>query len=295
MALSFFLLQLLAIILPILFGKNIEGIFQCLLLWSMLKFGWLLVLLKRAFWKEKSKPAPLVFKFSNLLNFQLQKKISWLLLPLSLHMLLGGGMEYIDGFIVTSHFEEKSAFAVFRYGARELPLVTILSSALAATLIPLSIENQSLAIQKMKQEVSKLSQWLYPLTFILIFISPYLFPLVYNADFVESARVFNIYLLLISSRLLLPQVIIYSKQHNFVLVASAVIEISVNLGLSLLLVKKYGLEGIAFATVLAYLVNKLILIAYNYFQFGISLSHYLNIKNYLFYNAVLVGVYVLTY
>ena len=217
------------------------------------------------------------------------------MLPLSLHMLLGGGMEYIDGFIVTSHFREENAFAIFRYGARELPIVTILSSALIATLIPLSIENQAFAIQKIKREVNKLSHWLYPLTFILIFISPYLFPLVYNADFAESARIFNIYLLLISSRLLLPQVIIYSKQHNFILVGSAAIEILINLGLSLLLVKEYGLEGIAFATVIAYLVNKLILITYNYFQFGIEPSSYLDIKNYLFYNMALAAVFILVY
>ena len=70
-----FLLQLLAIILPILFRRGMEGIFQCLLLWSMLKFGYLFFLLKKAFLEEKQRSIH-IFKFSSLFNFQLQKKNS---------------------------------------------------------------------------------------------------------------------------------------------------------------------------------------------------------------------------
>ena len=117
--------------------------------------------------------------------------------------------------------------------------------------------------------------------------SPYLFPLVYSEKFALSARVFNVYLLIISSRLLLPQVIILAKQHNYILVGSAILEVIINLGLSLYLVQDFGLEGIAFATVIAYLVNKIILIGYNSFALNIPLSDYLNIKRFLFFNFLL--------
>jgi len=204
-----------------------------------------------------------------------------------LHMLIGGGMEYVDGFIVTSHFEDTGMFAIFRYGAKELPLVTILTAALTATLIPLAVENQQLAIAKIKAEVHQLSRWLFPLTVILMLLSPYLFRLVYTDKFAESAQVFNVYLLIISSRLLLPQVIIYAQQHNFVLVWSAIIEVLVNLGLSLYLVQTHGLAGIAFATVIAYLLNKIILIGYVHFKFQIPLTDYLPVKSYFFYTIFL--------
>ncbi|MFK7979364.1 MAG: hypothetical protein AB8G86_05250 [Saprospiraceae bacterium] len=272
--------QLLVIIIPLVFNWGLSGIFQGLLLWSILKFIWLLNVL----FSPKRNAANT--KVS--LNWLQLKNLLLLMLPLSLHMLIGGGMEYVDGFIVTSHFEDTGMFAVFRYGARELPLVTILTAALTATLIPLAVENQPLAITKIKAEVHKLSRWLFPVTVLLILLSPYLFPLVYTDKFAESAQVFNVYLLIISSRLLLPQVIIYAQQHNFVLVWSAIIEVLINVGLSLYLVEIHGLVGIAFATVIAYLVNKIILIAYVHFTFKIPLTDYLPLKSYIFYNVFLI-------
>ena len=267
-------LLLIAICLPLYLGFGIEGLFIGLVMWSILKFLWLLRLLLRY----------AIFS----LDWVLQKKFLWLIFPLCLHALLGGGMEYIDGFIVTHHFEEEKMFALFRYGARELPLVSILVAALVATLIPIAVENEVLATNQIKVKVQQLSKWLYPITILLMLCSPYLFPLVYNEDFALSAKVFNIYLLVISSRLLLPQVFIHSRQHNYILVFSAIIELIVNLSLSLYLVPSYGLEGIAFATVVAYMLNKVLLIGYTQYQLGIPLGDYLDIKSYLLYNLILI-------
>ena len=294
-----FATQLLVIIIPFFFNWGIRGVFQGLLGWSILKFAWLIELLLNP--TSSSNNTSLAFPDSyrdgntspTKLNWPQQKSILLLMLPLSLHMLIGGGMEYVDGLIVTSHFVDTGQFAIFRYGARELPLVTILTAALTATLIPLAVENQALAITKIKREVNKLAKWLFPVTMVLMVLSPYLFPLVYTEKFVDAAKVFNVYLLIISSRLLLPQVFIYAQQHNFVLVWSAIIEVIINLGLSLYLVADYGLEGIAFATVIAYLVNKLILITYTHFVFRIPLTHYLNVKKYLFYNVLLIASFLL--
>jgi len=270
-------LQLCAVLIPISVGLGIAGIFKGLVLWSIFKFAWLIgLLIKYA-----------AFSF----DWLLQKQFLALLLPLGLHALLGGGMEYIDGFIVTSHFENEKVFALFRYGARELPLVSILVAALVATLIPLAVEKEQVAISTIKKEIKKLSLWLYPLTILLMLLSPFLYPLVYNEDFTLSAKVFNIYLLVISSRVLLPQVLIYSRKHNYILVLSAIIELLVNLSLSLYLVRDYGLEGIAFATVIAYLVNKILLISYNYYQFGIPITDYLDLKSYIIFNILLFVIF----
>lgn len=273
-------LQILSVLLPLSFGLGVAGIFQFMLGWSMFKFLWLIFLLyslKRSVKKESY----------SCFNFKKLQKIGWLMFPLSLHTLIGGGMQYVDGFIVSSYFEEQGIFAIFRYGARELPLVSILVAALVATYIPKVVGDKKTSIVQMKKEVNKLAIWMFPLTYCLMLLSPLLFPIVYNADFSQSAHIFNIYLLIISSRLLLPQVLIYAHQRNFILVVSAIIEVIVNLILSLYLVKDYGLEGIAFATVIAYLVNKVILIIFNYFQLGVSLSTYINLKTYVFCNLLL--------
>ena len=274
-------LQLVAIVFPISTGMGLEGVFQGLVLWSLLKFFWLWYLL---------------YQYGSFeLDTSLQKKVLLIMLPLSLHALLGGGMEYVDGFIVSSHFKEEKMFALFRYGARELPIVSILVSALVATMIPLAVEKESQAISNIKKKIRQLSNWLYPITIFLMLLSPFLFPFVYNEEFSLSSKVFNIYLLVISSRILLPQVLIYSRQHNYALVTSAIIELIINLSLSLYWVQLYGLEGIAFATLVAYMVNKILLMGYVHFSMGLPISQYLHIKNYILWNFILVGVFILTY
>ena len=250
-------------------------------MWSLFKFIWLWYLL---------------YKYGAFtLDVSLQKKILVIMLPLSLHALLGGGMEYVDGFIVSSHFEEERMFALFRYGARELPIVSILVAALVATMIPLAVEKEAQAIATIKKKINQLSNWLYPITLVLMMLSPMLFPFVYNEEFSLSAKVFNIYLLVISSRVLLPQILIYSRQHTYVLVISAIIELMINLSLSLYWVQIYGLEGIAFATVVAYMVNKILLMGYVHFQMRIPVSRYLHLKSYVFWNLLLIAVFLWTY
>lgn len=265
-------LQLVGVGIPIWLGWGIQGVFLCLVGWSIVKMCWLLLLLKKY---GEAKPDQLILH-----------KILLFMIPLSLHMLLGSGMEYVDGFLVASYFEEKQ-FAIFRYGARELPFVSLLIGALAATMIPIAVEKETEALHTIKQQIKKLSYWMYPLTIILMLASPYLFPLVYNKDFAASSLIFNIYLLIISSRILLPQVLLYSRQHTHILVYSAILELFLNLGLSLWLLQYYGLAGIAFATVIAYLFNKILLMVYVRKQMNIKVGAYLNWKVYLAFNSLL--------
>ena len=280
-----FFLRLCVVLIPLSLGCSLEWIFLSLVGWSVFKICWLGYLIKKSF-------GNLLRKLADWGQWQL---ILYSVLPLSLHGLLGGGMEYVDGWIVSSYFSEVEQFAIFRYGARELPLVTILTAALVATLIPKMVENQELSLQEMRQSIDRLSDWLFPVSIVLVGISPYLFPVVYNEDFRESATVFNIYLLIISSRILLPQVIIYAHQHNSVLVYSAIVELVVNLFLSIYFVRRFGLPGIAFATVIAYWINKIILIMYNYRTFNIPFTAYLSIKKYLIYNFLLLLAFYYAY
>jgi O-antigen/teichoic acid export membrane protein len=126
-------------------------------------------------------------------------------------------------------------------------------------------------------------------------ISPWLFPLVYNADFLEAAWVFNWYLLILTSRILLPQIVVISQGKNYVLVVSAIIETVINVGLSVWWVQIWGLQGIAAASVIAYMVNKVNLILYNQFQLGISWRSYTNVRVYLLYSIFLVLCFGFTY
>lgn len=273
-----FSLQIIVVMLPLWFGFTLRETFLGLVILGVGKFIWSLFL---------------VAKFGDLkTDFTLLKTYLILAFPLILHVLIGSSVEYVDGLIVTSHFED-GTFAIFRYGAKELPLTLLLIGAIVMALIPQVSEDLKSGLQQIKIETQKLSKWLFPLSAFLILVSPYLFPLVFNPEFAESAEVFNVYLLIISSRILLPQVVLIAHKKNYFLVLSAIIETVLNISLSLILVKNYGLVGIAFATVIAYLINKLILIYFNWKILKIAPNRYIDFGSWLIYNSLLFGTFLI--
>lgn len=268
--------SILAISLPIYLGYTLLLSFQCLLILGMLKFIWLVILVIR-FGKWKG-------------DWSLLQPYLILSLPLILNMMVSGGAEYIDGVIVQRYFDEAS-FAVFRYGAKELPLSLALATALGAALIPLISSDLKAGLAELKKRSSRLMHMLFGISIVLMLSSPYLFPVVFNPEFAGSALIFNVYLLILSSRLLFPQTILISLKYTQVILGISVLELFLNVGLSLLFVQSMGLVGIAWATVLAYLLDKFLLCIYLYRKEGISISSYLNWRLYLVYSVGLFASY----
>ena len=272
-------LQLVAVVVPILLGAGLEGVFTSLVIWAGLKYAWLLVL---------------VFRYGKWsLDLSRLGRFAWLMLPLTLHILVGNSVEYTDGLIVANFFADERQFAIFRFGARELPLTVLLVGGIVTGLIPEAAKNLETGMREVRERTARLAHWLFPLSAVLMILSPFAFPLIYNDDFSVSAKVFNIYLLILISRILLPQVLVISQQRNFMLVISALIETAINIGLSLWWVRLWGLEGIAMASVVAFLVNKFNLIAYNYWILGAQVSKYVPLRLWGLYSLGLTTVYVL--
>lgn len=270
-------LQLIAVLAPVYLGFGIEAAFIGLAAWALLKWIWLLVLtIKFGRWEW---------------NPSVLKPYAWTMLPLTLHVLVGNSVEYADGLIVAGYFEDERQFALFRFGARELPLTMLLVGGIVTGIIPIAARNLHEGMSEIRRRTGALMNWLFPLSAALMALSPLLFPLIYNADFAVSARVFNIYLLILSSRILLPQVAIISRRRNFVLVGSAIVETVLNIGLSLWWVRIWGLEGIAMASVVAFLVNKLNLVAFNFYALQLSPADYIPLKRWLLYTGGLTAVY----
>jgi len=71
------------------------------------------------------------------------------------------------------------------------------------------------------------------------------------------------------------------------------IEIVCNVALSLYLVNDYGLVGVAVATAVVFVLEKLLLVLYNYFSLRIRPNEYIPVTLYLVYSAVLIGIFVL--
>jgi O-antigen/teichoic acid export membrane protein len=275
---SFFLMFLLVILPPVL-GFGMEYSLIGLVLSAVFRFIWLLVLLFR-----NSSPIPDFVLIRNQLKYAA---------PLVFSMFLSGSAQYIDGFIITSYFDD-ATFAVYRFGAREFPLVLLLANAFSSSMLPGFADRSVLKInlEKIRQNSQKLGFWLFPLSGLLMLLSHWAFPVIFNVNFTGSATIFNIYLLLIVSRLLFPQTILIGQQKSGAIMWASVIEIIANVALSLWFVQFWGIVGVAWGTVCAYILEKLVLMAFVRRNCGLKISEYLNMKQHLLYSVLLSVVFV---
>ncbi len=270
-----FLVHVALITAAVFTSEAIETVLYGLLIIGAVKFGCLMyLLLKHA-----------AFHFS----FQQQKQLGGSGIPLALSYLLSGSAEVIDSFLV-KHFYSENEFAIYRYGAREFPIVLLMANAFSSAAIPKVAANLDEGLALIKENSLKLFNSFFPLTLLLMFSSKYLFQYVFNVDFVQSAAIFNIYLLLIISRLLFPQTVLNGLGKNNFLVVSAFLETVLNVGLSLILMNKMGITGIAFATVIANLFDKLLLVGYLKYKLKIEPERYILVSQYIFYSGLLLIV-----
>jgi O-antigen/teichoic acid export membrane protein len=207
--------------------------------------------------------------------------------PLIGATLLSGSAEYLDGFIVSKYFDE-STFAVYRYGAKEFPLVILLANAFSNGMVPKVVQlGVKEAASIIKKESLKLMHLFFPLSIGLMLLSGELYPKLFNSEFIGSAAVFNVYLLLVVSRLVFPQTLLIGLKKTKTIMAVAGLEIAVNFGLSLLFVQQFGLVGIAFATVIASLLDKLVLMLFLKSSVGVSPNTYWPWKWHLGYSMLI--------
>jgi len=194
--------------------------------------------------------------------------------------------------IIAGYFDQ-STLAIFRYGARELPLVALLAHALSNGIIPVFTEKGLHGgLKQLKARSVSIANWLFPLTFGLMLVSYLLFPLLYAERFFASAGVFNVYLLLIITRLLFPQTILLAYKKTTVLMLASGFELLVNVGLSLIFVQLFGLMGVAYATLAAYLMERIILVVYVRVILGIRVSQYTMIRKHLLWSGILIIAFI---
>jgi len=274
-----FAVQFALVVLPAVLGYGITMALKGLVISSVLRYIWLWIILisnqeirySHSFVKEHLKLGG----------------------PLILATFLSGSAQFVDGFIVTSYFDE-GTFAVFRYGARELPLAMLLANALSNAMLPDFANQDQLKqnLQKLKVSVTRLMHFLFPLTALLLLITHPVFPVIFNPKFAESATIFNIYLLIIISRLLLPQTVLNGLQISKPIMIAALLELTLNVALSLIFVRFFGIAGIAFATFIAYLFEKVYLSVMVKNKLNVGISEYIPVKIYSIYSVVILVVFI---
>lgn len=273
-------LQLVAALLPVLLGYNVIWSLRGLVIVAAIRNIWLLTLIYN--YAEMKISIPYI------------KEILIFAAPLIVSTLVSGSSQYIDGLVISTHYEA-DGFAIFRYGAKELPFVVMLAAGLSSAM--LTEFNNKLQIKEtlanIKKKSLRIMHSMYPFTIVMLLFAKPIFKAVFSPEFTRSSDVFVVYLLAIVSRLLFPHTLLIGLKKVKPLMIISIIEVLLNIFFSVWFVKIYGIVGVALATVLAYLLSKAIMIAYNYYKLGIHPSEYIPLKWYTFYSFMLGLVFVL--
>ena len=276
-----FTLQLVLIIVPVLAGKGLIWSIYGLLAITAIRWVWLIILLRRY----------AVIKIS----VEFLKEHLYLGFPLIITSLISGSSQYIDGIIISSYYQDPGIFAVFRYGAKEFPLVLMLATGLSNAMLPefSTRERMRESLAKIKMKSERLMHFLFPSSMFIMLIARWLYPRMFNPDYVRSADIFLVYVLLAIPRLVFPQTILIGRKKTHITLLSAALELAINIPLSLYLIPIYGIVGVAVATFIVYTLEKIFLIGYVWKKMKIKPSEYIPIAPYLIYSTLLGILFVL--
>jgi hypothetical protein len=273
-----FTAQLIFIILPIIFGKDIIWSIWGLLVVTGGRWIWLLILLRR--YTEMR------------ISIEFMKEHLYLGTPLILTSLISGSAQYTDGVIISAVYRDPAMFAWFRYGAKEFPLVLMLANGLSNAMLPefSTRERMKESLAKIRVKSKRLMHILFPVAIVVMLGTRWLYPRMFNPGFQKSADIFLVYSLLIVPRLVFPQTIIVGRKKTHISLISAILELAFNIPLSLFMIKwGYGLVGVALSTFIVYSIGKVFLIGYLWIRMKIKPSEYIPVRIFLFY-TMLIGI-----
>lgn len=271
-------LQVLLVIGPLLIDINIEYSVYGLIAISAIRIIWLIIL---------------IYKNSALtINKEFLKEHTKQGFPLALKYLISSSGTYIDQAIITTHFDP-ATFAIYRFGAREIPLITLMTVGLSNSMLAEFGDKTKLlsTLKEIKQKSLQLMHLLFPLAILTILLSKPLFPIIFSPEFAESANILMIYALIITSRAIFPQTVTMGLQRNGIALLASIVEMVLNIALSLLLLIPFGIEGVAMATVIVYLMEKVFLAYYNQVKLGIPFQVYTPVRPFVIYSVATIAVY----
>lgn len=275
-----FIGQILCIIIPIWLGFGLKGIFISIVLYAGIKFIYLLTIV------------PGLYQFH--LEINRYWKVILAATPFIGYYIISGSYSLIDGWIVQYHYADQSVFAVYKFGARDLPILTTLAFTLGTGLVSYVSGNLKSGLKEIKLRSAKLMHIVFPITGLLMLTSYWIFPNLLNASFAESAKIFNVYLLLMLARLVYPQTILSGLGYSKFLFKNACLELLVNGIMSILLFQFVGLVGIALGTVIANVFEKLNSAYYLYKKERIGVKLYIPTGIYSIYSVALIILFVLS-
>lgn len=274
--------QLILVITPILLGKDIIWSIYGLLIITLARWIWLLILLRR---------------YSKIeVSWKFMKEHLYLGAPLILTTLISGSAQYIDGVIISAVYRDPALFAWFRYGAKEFPLALLLANGLSNAMLPEFSTRTKMkeSLEKIKLKSKKLMHLLFPITMVLLLFTRWFYPRIFSPEFHKSAGVFLVYTMLIIPRLVFPQTILIGRKKTRITLIAAILEIGINIPLSLLMIKwGYGIVGVALTTLIVYFIEKIFLAGYLWIKMKIKPTEYIPLRVWVIYSLLTTVVFIL--
>ncbi len=273
---------LLAVAIPLLSGSGLKGIVVSLALFGALKHLALWIYLySKAQWHWRGAFA---------------RQWIWLGLPLMAYSAMGGFHLLFDNWLVGFHFgEDARPFAYYRYGARELPFTVALTTALGTALLPVTSANMGEGLAAIRKRSLRLFHLLFPLSIALMLSSYWWFPWIFTDAFLPSVPVFNLFLLILTSRVLLSRTILMALHDNRIILWISLLELGVNVATSVFFLYQLGLPGIALGTVIAYSLERLLQVLYLKRKHGIRFSDYTDTRWWSFYTLALLTAFLISF
>ncbi len=279
------------IVLPLWLGKPFVWSFYGMIAVAAIRYIWLIIHILH---KNKS---PIV-------SFNIIRSFLLLALPLMAYSFLNGFVTSFTSWIVNwFHNGDTYSFAVFRYGAREFPLALALATGLSNSMIPVIARDEVSGFAILKKKSERLWHILFPTSIILMLTAKMLFPIVFNPSFADSANVFCVFLLLLTSRALFPQAILLALKETKTMLWISIIETLVIVVLCFLLIKpldtvlasRFFGEGVAWALVIGFLLEKILIIVFLKRRYQIEFQDYTNVTLYFIYSILLILSYGIQY
>jgi O-antigen/teichoic acid export membrane protein len=230
------------------------------------------------------------------ISVEFMKEHLYLGVPLILTSLISGSAQYTDGIIISAVYRDPAIFAWFRYGAKEFPLVLMLANGLSNAMLPefSTRERMRESLAKIRVKSKRLMHLLFPAAMLMMLFTRWIYPRMFNPGFQKSADIFLIYSLLIIPRLIFPQTIIVGRKKTHISLIAAVLELAINIPLSLLMIKwGHNIVGVALSTLIVYIIGKIFLVGYLWIKMKIKPSDYIPVRLYAFYTVLISILFVL--
>jgi Polysaccharide biosynthesis C-terminal domain len=292
-------LLVVSIVYPILQNRDFFGCFYIMVLVAFLRY------------------IVLIFNVIKRGNFHFSPKIIRAFLSLTTPLM---GYAFVGGFIAAfttwlvswQCVSNVEIFAIYRFGSREFPVINALATGLSSAMIPLLIPKNNTVLDLkndsnlpfdvvntegvsiLKEKTLRLWHILFPLSIVLMFVSKPLFGLVFNVEMKKAAPVFNVFLLLMLSRALFPQSIMMSLKETKMLFRMSIIEALSIVVMGYVFILIFGMVGVAWAMVLGYLLEKIMMILFLKKKYNIRFEDYTHVHYYLFYSVALLASYVVS-